>query len=119
MQNNILKCAFALLTVFVLALFFVPVRTSAHSTPVAKCDAPGVVITGQGSNYATFSIETPSADFQYWYVNKSTNTNSGTITASGSTLTIGGLSSGAYDVYFQSICPGEGVSEYVVIDLIL
>lgn len=123
MQNNIQKGFFTLLTgCFLLFLTAAALHVIA-GTPAAlipcKCDVPAVTLTGQGSNYATFDIETPTSDFQYWYVNKNTNASSGVITGSGSSVNIGGLTSGPYAVYFQSICPNSEVSEYVIIDLFI
>jgi hypothetical protein len=122
MQTIIQKSTFVLLTFIFTAFFSAPVNGADSSNPAAPacgCDAPGVSLTGQTQTSATFGIETPSGEVQYHYVNKSTNASSGTITTSSSSVTIGGLAPGHYDVYFRSICPGEGVSEYIIVDIIM
>jgi hypothetical protein len=117
MQNNIqqffsflvLCCAFA-----VFSAFDQPAIGKAGS-----CQAPATSVVAQGTNYVTFGVETPAPLYEYHYVRKSDNTQSGTMTSSNGTITIGGLSSGAYDFYFRSICEDNGVSEYIVVELIL
>lgn len=117
MKNNIQR-VFSLFLICGLFMAFSAFRPAAIPGAVT-CLPPSVSVTAQGSNYVTFGLETPAPVCEYYYVRKSNNSQSGNMTTSNGTITVGGLSSGSYDFYFRSVCEGNEVSEFVISEIIL
>lgn len=119
MQNFFQKWAIALSFCGLLFAFPLLLANTQPASPADTCPAPTVSVSATGDNFATFQLSSPYGNCQYWYVNKNTNTQSGVVSTSGTSVTISGLAPGAYDFYFKSVCEAGQTSDYMVSELII
>lgn len=122
MQKHIQKLTIVLS--FCGLFFAFPLLTSTAQLAMSAeatltCQPPSVSVTNQGDSFVTFSVSTPANSFEYNYVRTDNNASSGTMSVSGSTVTINGLTPGVYRFYFKSICTGSETSDYVISELII
>ncbi len=106
---------------FLLALL-VPVSVGVSAAPtaaVATCTSPSVSVTGKTSSSISFAWGAVGSSYRVWYVRKLDGYTSSVTSTTSTSMTISGLSAGAYSFFFATVCDGLESDYAIVEDLIL
>lgn len=122
MKDASVKSWQALIPVFFLLTFLVPLK-SGFSTPVAveaTCPAPNVTITDKDSGFVSFAWDAVSGASAYkvYYYRSEDNYTSSEFTTGSTSFSFSSLPAGTYDFYFATNCGGV-TSGYIVVEDIL
>ncbi len=124
MKNNIRKSGQWCFQLCLFVALLVPgaiglsAASSVPTVAVVGCLEPGNLSrTGITSSSISFSWSGASGatGYQVYYLRMSDNTVSSVMTTGSTSMTISGLSPGAYRFYFATVCE-EGTSDYIIMD---